>query len=166
MLSHKLFFLILSWSVTTFCKAQDCESLRVDLGKGTLNGVSPTASPEEVKKQLPCFTGETAEGESYNYGGGVFYLDHDFYFYTHQDYLEIRDEFTGTLSQPVMGATRKRLLALLGKHDATQKDDAGRTCLLYATTYGTLRLTLDHTTQTVVEVGIHAVKPAEVKLKD
>jgi hypothetical protein len=153
-------------AATSLCKAQNCDNLRVDLTTGTLNGVAPTASPEEVKAQLPCFTGETAEGEIYNYGGGVFFLNHDFYFYTYQDYLEIRKDFKGTLSQPVMGATAKRLIAMIGQPDRKTGDYQGHTAFFYRTDYGTLRLSFDSKGRQVVEVGIHAVPPSQVKLND
>lgn len=64
-----------------------CGNLYFDLKKGTLNDLKPDAPMYLVKSKLPCFTGETAEGSDINYGGGVFYINHDFFFYTHKDYI-------------------------------------------------------------------------------
>lgn len=84
-------------------KAGSCDVLFCDFKKGTLNGLNGQASMDEVKRQLPCFTGETEEGSSYNCGGGVFYLDHTFFFYTGRDYIEIRKGFQGKSSIEVLG---------------------------------------------------------------
>jgi hypothetical protein len=40
--------------------------LGFDVRSGTMNGLAPTASQEEVKKYFPCFTGDTADGEIFN----------------------------------------------------------------------------------------------------
>lgn len=95
-----------------------CEHLYVDLQKGTLNGLTPADSMGRIKKELPCFTGDTQEGSAFNYGGGVFYHNHDFYFYTHRDYLEVRADYKGKLSNSLyLGrSTRKEVEDKMGKH--------------------------------------------------
>ncbi|MHB1184227.1 MAG: hypothetical protein ACYC4A_05950 [Desulfobulbia bacterium] len=69
----------------------------IDLKKGTLGGLSPNASPETIKKKFPCFTysGENDYGK--DHGGGVFYGDHSFYFYTREKSINIRKKFRGTI---------------------------------------------------------------------
>jgi hypothetical protein len=169
--SHlKLAFAIALMAASLSCMAQDCSSLRLDLRTGTLNGVSPTDSPEQVKALLPCFTGETEEGVEYNFGGGVFYLDHDFYFYTHRDYLEVRSGFVGTVSQPLMGASEERVLALMGKPKRKMEDWSGREVWLYKAKYGSLRVTYGSSSDDflpgVEMIGIHRAQPREVNLND
>ncbi|NML06207.1 hypothetical protein [Sphingomonas sp. G-3-2-10] len=90
-----------------------CRPLVVDVAKGTVNGLGPAAPLAKVKKKLPCFTGGTAEGDLYNYGGGSFYRDHNLYFYTYLRFTEIRAPFNGTLSIPVFERSREALLAEL-----------------------------------------------------
>lgn len=86
-----------------------CDRLEFDVETGLLSGLPPNLSKEEVKRELPCFTGETGEGEIANYGGGVFFLNHDFFFYTFLRYLEIRSDFSGRTSIPLFGRSRAEL---------------------------------------------------------
>jgi hypothetical protein len=115
-----------------------CPKLHLDLRAGTLNGVSPLASMDEIKRTFPCFTGDSPEGSSWNCGGGVFFLNHDFYFYTAAGFLDVRGDFKGTVSDGVMGMSRKRVERVLGRPVAVQQD-----AVLYKTKYGTLAVTFD-----------------------
>lgn len=126
--------------------APGCDALVLDLNRGTLNGLTPTASMDEVKAQFPCATGETAEGETYNFGGGVFFLDHDFFFYTGRDFIEARDEFAGMTRPSVIGQP----LEVLGTPDRTDQGAA-----LFDRRYGCLRAEVN-ASGTVTEVGVHA----------
>jgi hypothetical protein len=99
-----------------------CPELIVDLTKGTLNGLDGKASMVNVKKVLPCFTGETEEGAGYNRGGGVFYLDHDFFMYTGMDCINIRDKFQGKGLEKILGANLKDAIKLLGKLSRSESD--------------------------------------------
>ncbi len=75
----RLFVLLLVVSVAGCSGPQavppGCDALVLDLDRGTLNGLAPTASMDEVKGQFPCSTGESEEGAIYNFGGGVFFLE-------------------------------------------------------------------------------------------
>ena len=101
-----------------------CDKLYLDFKKGTLNGVSPTASMDEIKKAFPCFTGQTEEGSKFNCGGGVFFLNHQFFIYTHRDYIDIRKDFKGTLSNNALGLKKEGLIKLFGQPDDILKHDA------------------------------------------
>ncbi len=125
-----------------------CDNLIVNIEKGTINGISPDASMDKIKKQFPCFTGETTEGQIFNYGGGVFFLDHDFYFYTYHDYLEIRGEFKGKLSIPLIGKNINAISQVSGKPDKIIG-----AMYLYEQKYGVLRLKVRN--NIVKEIGIH-----------
>ena len=123
-----------------------CSPLMLEVNRGTLNGLAPTASMDEVKTQFPCATGETAEGSDFNFGGGVFFLDHGFFVYTHRDFIEVREGFRGltfpeTLYEPV---------ASLGTPDRV--DGNAR---LFEKDYGCLRVEADDS-GIVTEVGLHA----------
>mgnify|MGYP001281160405 CR=1 FL=1 len=83
-----------------------CPPLVLDLETGRLNGVSPIASKAEAKAAFPCFTGESTEAGGANYGGGVFYLHNDFYFYTWRRFLEVREEFSGSVTHSLLGKSR------------------------------------------------------------
>lgn len=154
----------------------DCngEALSVNLKKGTLNGFKPTESMEAIKKRFPCFTGESEEGMVGNCGGGVFFLKHDFFFYSHRDYFEIRSGFSGKVSMDLMGKTMAEIEAELGKPDyiPEYKEDEGDSFFaytpdihhLYKRKYGSLRITFDAETKLVRVIGVHFQKPSEIEI--
>jgi hypothetical protein len=90
-----------------------CDNLVFDIESGLLSGLPPNLSREAVKRELPCFSGETEDGIIANYGGGVFFGDFDFYFYTFQRFLNIRSGFRGRTSIPLFGRTRVELRSTL-----------------------------------------------------
>lgn len=95
----------------------DCPPLVLTLSNGLLNGISADAPRKEIMAALPCYTGTTPDGDSHNFGGGVFYLNHQLFFYTHQDYIEVRKGFAGTVEPPVMTQGMPHLLQVLGAPD-------------------------------------------------
>ena len=114
---------LLVFSCKTTYKSGQCDQLFLDLKTGKLNGVSPSASMDDVKKAFPCYTGETEEGSDFNCGGGIFMLKHDFYFYTHADFIEVRKGFKGKLSKPVFNIGKNELISLVGNPDNTIKHE-------------------------------------------
>jgi serine/threonine-protein kinase len=121
----------------------------VDLAHGTVNGLSPDASQEEIKEILPYFTGSTPETDEMNHGGGVFFTQREMYFYTRLDMIEIRRAFRGEVRPPVLGAMKWKAVELLGEPLATH-DDA----IYYSRRYGCVRLELDG--DAVKEIDISA----------
>ncbi len=139
--------------------ATDCSTLKLDVYKGKMNNTKPTASPEEVKTAFTCYTGESEEGTSFNCGGGVFFLDDDFFFYTYRDYIEVRDNFTGEfVNSPLIRTSREDIEAKFGTPVMMPDDDT----YLYGMKYGTLRIEFDN--DYVFMIGIHYQSPEEVKL--
>ncbi len=106
-----------------------CNELYLDLEDGTLNGIKPTDSQSVIKKYLPCYTGATREGNVANYGGGVFYLDHDFYIYTAKDFIQIRGSFSGKVSGNMLNNSYDEIIAKYGQPTIKNR-------LMYATKYG------------------------------
>lgn len=100
-----------------------CTKLVVDVEAGTINGLKPTASMEKVKEQFPCFTGSSEEKEGMNCGGGVFFLEHDFYMYTGRDYLEVRYKYEGSVSEKLLSRGTHEVKADLGEPDKTVTDE-------------------------------------------
>ena len=139
-------------------RAPSCDGLVLDLERGSLSGIAPTASPETFKTTFPCATGETEEGSSFNFGGGVFYTSHQFYAYTHRDYIEARAGFAGaTVPAGVIGSPSSGADALFGTPQRVE--DGAR---LYDRTYGCLRV--EAGPATVAEVGVHARPCAAVEV--
>lgn len=155
----RMMMILLIMAVTQTIMAQDCDNLVADLKKGTLNGVKPTVSQSVIKEKFPCFTGDSEDGGDFNCGGGVFFLDHDFFCYTGKDYIEFRKNFNGKLSVPVLGLSQAAAVKKLAMGKAVRKvTDASDTYLFFKTSYGCLVLTLME--DRVMKVGMYA-KPAK-----
>jgi hypothetical protein len=90
-----------------------CPTFSADVLEGTVNDMHPFSTKGEIEKKFPCFTGTTEESNG-STCGGVFYKDKDISFFTERDYIEIGDHFKGTLSLPLMGASRNSLFKWLG----------------------------------------------------
>ncbi len=139
----KRFFLLLAMTAPLFCPAQLKSSLvcsvYVDVLAGTVNGAEPDYLPAQVKKILPCFTSEEPESGGSACGGVIHYKDNDLYFYTSKDYVEIKQNFKGKLSIPLMNMPRATTFASLGNPKVKDVNwDA------FQTQYGTLILYYDN----------------------
>jgi hypothetical protein len=155
----KMLFVLLACFLGNAMMAQSCDKLVADVKKGTLNGLKPTATQEQVKEKLPCFTGDTKDGSDFNCGGGVFYLDHDFFYYTGNDYIEFRKNFKGKLSIPLLGLSKAAAVKKAGMGKAVRTEKEGDTEYVFLkTTYGCLMLKIED--GKVVKVAMYA-KPAK-----
>jgi hypothetical protein len=95
-------------------KTPICPEFSIDVLYGKLNdGLNPQSSIGEIKNSFPCFS-EIVEIASDNKCVGIFFKEKDIYFYTDRNYIEIRQNFKGKLSLPLMGAPRKSLFKWLG----------------------------------------------------
>jgi hypothetical protein len=103
---------------------------------------------DEVKRRLPCFTGESAETSEMNFGGGVFFLDHDFYFYTGRNYIEVRARFPGTVTPDVLRRPIAEAQRLLGPHARTLQ---GRGSMLFRAQFGCVEARLSRDAARTVE---------------
>ncbi|HSU28202.1 MAG TPA: hypothetical protein VLJ68_07465 [Chitinophagaceae bacterium] len=152
-----LFILITSFS----SQAQDCSKLFVDIKKGTINDLKPTATQAEVKAKFPCFTASTEDGSTINCGGGVFFTDHNFYYYTGNDFIDVRRGFTGTFSIDLFDKSENDVKTLLGKNAGGLEDGPNR-YLFFDTSYGSIVLKMVR--GKVDEILIYTKKPEEVEL--
>ena len=119
-----------------------CSQVVFDLDTGTINGIKPTVSQEDVKAALPCFTGSTPDGDRlngmlYNYGGGVYFNNHNFYFYTGSGFIEVRSDFTGKGSPSLLGTSKERLNGAYGRPTLTSNGS-----YFYMMSYGCLQFEL------------------------
>lgn len=143
-----------------------CNNLYFDLDKGTLNGLVAFSSQKEIKEALPCYTGDSPDGAEYNCGGGVFYLNHDFYFYSGQNYIEVRDDFPGQLSQDILSKSALEVEDVLGpplRRESVRKwDGTPRVHYFYPRTYGCLSLVF--VDRKVHKIAIHSTAVNETEL--
>jgi hypothetical protein len=146
-------------------KAQNgnCGEVVVNVKKGTLNKIKPTASMEKIQEVFPCFTGVTKEDEGYNCGGGVFFINSDFYAYTGRDYWEIRANFKGSWDTKLMGCKPADLEFQYGD-PVREERIPGYRVLFFKQKYGCIRVQFGITSGRSEEVGIHYKPAAEVEL--
>jgi hypothetical protein len=115
-----LFTFLLSFSAlhAQTADASPCDKLYLDIKKGTLNGLTGKETMAVIKETLPCYTGESEENDAgMNCGGGVFYLKHDMFFYTKNDYINVRKKFPGEMSVPLFGLSVAEVKEKLGNPD-------------------------------------------------
>ncbi len=131
-LATLLFFTAAAAQLKTEVK---CPDINVDILNGTVNGmITPTSNAAQVKQNLVCFSSFEEDSKA-KCGAYVFYKDKDIYFYTTRNYVEIGPNFKGTLSIPLMGASRNSLFKILGDPEIKQPGwDA------FKTSYGLLIL--------------------------
>jgi len=114
-----IFFILTGVIITQLATAQlkttaVCPAFTVNVLEGTLNDdLNPKSTTGEIKTIFPCFN-EVAEETSGTKCAGIFYKDKDIYFYTGRNYIEIRQNFKGKLSLPLIGASRSSLFKWLG----------------------------------------------------
>jgi hypothetical protein len=148
--------------LSNIARSQGCDKIHVDIEKGTINGLFPKASQEEVKKEFPCFSGETADGSSSNCGGGVFYKAQGFFFYTGKDNINIRKGFTGTFSVNLFDVSEKEAIKILGKPEGDLKDEDGITFVFFKKSYGCVVLRIEK--DKVTEIFLYGTAPDEIDL--
>ncbi|MBL7757240.1 MAG: hypothetical protein JNL59_07595 [Chitinophagaceae bacterium] len=148
-------------ALTQIAVGRQCDEIKIDLKKGTVNKLKLNASQEVIKKKLPCATGDTPDGSSFNCGGGVFFGKDQFYFYSGRDYVNIRKGFTGTLSIPLLEKTEAEVTSLLGQPDQIETPGKRR-FIFYKRKYGSLVLKIG--SDKVEEIFMYSEAPAGVKL--
>ena len=90
-----------------------CPPISVDLISGTVNSIHAETSWGEIYRVFPCFT-EAIEEPSATGCAGVFLRDKGINFYTYRDYIEITQNFKGTISPAIMGTDRSSLFKSFG----------------------------------------------------
>ena len=75
-----------------------------------------------------------------NYGGGVFFVNHDLYFYTAQDRIEARARFRGNLEPDILGADTAAVISLFGDPVSRTPAFSGDGVWYYPRSYGCLTL--------------------------
>ena len=143
-----------------------CENLYFDLEKGTLNGLKLGATQRDIKTALPCFTGDSPDGAEYNCGGGVFFLKHGFFFYSGQNYIEVRSNYKGNITHDLMNLSPLGVEASLGSPDRRENvrkwDGTQRTHYFYKKDYGCLSVVFVN--KKVARVAAHSTSVNETKL--
>ena len=139
----RILFIVLTMGLASGVSAQlkakaKCPDFYVDILNGTVNGIKPNQTQNEIKDAFPCFTSAVDESTEAKCGGGIFFKDKDLYFYTKRNYVEVGPKFIGKTSFPLLGTKRGTLFTRLGNPKI--KDDLWDA---YETQYGTLVLHYD-----------------------
>lgn len=94
-------------------KQVDCPTFVVDVLDGHVNRYNTKSTMAEIKKAFPCYSDIAEQGSGTNCAS-ISYKDKGVYFFPERNYVEIRENFKGKLSVPLMGANRKTLFRTLG----------------------------------------------------
>lgn len=148
------FILLIAIAAVTIVQAQTgksvkatkpCPAFVLNLDNGTLNNLKPTATQQQIKTKLPCFTGDTKNGSATNCGGGVFYLKDDVFFYTQLKAINIRKDFTGKMKMggkaiELFGASKTTVEGWFNQAFSMtlEDDEANNYTLNFKTKWGTL----------------------------
>ena len=90
-----------------------CPPFTVDLLDGNVNKqIYPKSTLGEIEKMFPCFT-DKVEGDS-AHCSRLFYVKNGISFFPERTYIEIHENFKGTLKPALMGAARSSLFSMLG----------------------------------------------------
>lgn len=116
-----------------------CPPFNIDILEGSVSRMYPQSPFGEIVNRLPCYTDAVDELSSSGCGG-VYFKDKGVYFHTYRDYIEIKENFNGTMSLPLMGANRNMLFKWLGL--PASKDFKWES---YKMRYGSLVLFFDNT---------------------
>ncbi len=114
--------------------SSSCEHLVVDLKNGTLNGLKPSESTDSITAHLPCYTTLQVGGHD-NSGGGVYFVNHGFNFYTKLQSFQFYEQFSGITSPDILNKPLSVVYKHFGKPTAKV---AGRT--YFKTKYGCLAI--------------------------
>lgn len=162
------FFFIILILVSNAILAQDCSKLFVDLKKGTINDVKPTASHHEIKMTIPCSDGETEDGTNYYDGGGVWFLNRDFFYYTEQKYIRIGKNFKGLFNIPILGISKNIAIEKLGLGKPIKiegNEDFFYQYIYLETKYGCLKLKIENNSGNVIEIRMYHVHAFQVPFR-
>lgn len=110
-----------------------CPTFKVDVLEGNINKIHSKSTIGEVAKMFPCFTEKVDKDETEC--TRVTYKDKGVSFFPGRNYIEISDNFKGTINPSLMGASRGELFRTLGN---PQIKDANWEA--FKTQYGTLVL--------------------------
>ncbi|MEY3444047.1 MAG: hypothetical protein RLZZ519_2328 [Bacteroidota bacterium] len=158
-----LILVMLGFGLSVSAQNGNCPEIVVNIKKGTINKLKPTTTMDKIEAALPCFTGVTQESEGYNCGGGVFFINHDFYAYTGRDYWEIRKEFKGSWDTRLLNLKPADLEFRYGEPVREEKIP-GFKVQFFAQKYGCLRVQFSVESGRSEEIGIHYLPAEKVEL--
>ncbi len=159
----RVLFLLFVFSIAfpSVSYAGKCPKLTLDLETGTMNGIAPTASQDEIVAAIPCVSSITEEGSKFNQGGGVFYSTKKFYVYTAADYMEIRKNYWGDIKPDFERASRDKVVSFYGVPNETA---AKGTRIYYTKPYGCLQFMFSEQ-DVVSDISIHSASCKDAILK-
>lgn len=90
-----------------------CPAFHIDILDGTVSKMFPQSPFGDIVNRLPCYT-EAVDELNTGGCGGVYFKDKGVFFHTYRDYIEIKENYIGTISMPLMGSDRTLLFKWLG----------------------------------------------------
>ncbi len=124
-------------------RAEKCSDLDFDLPAGTLGGVLPSASMEDLKDRFPCFTSEAPDyGGERIFRAGLLFARHGMTFFTMRQYIEVRTGFPARCRLRCSAGRRPRCAGSSGPPDAIGRNREGQV-MLFERDYGCLATVSD-----------------------
>jgi hypothetical protein len=118
----------------------ECQLFIFDLSDGTMNGVKPNLSQNEIREWIPCFTRITPNGADADCRGALVYEPHYFTFYTYtDDYIEVKKGFKGK-GDTLFLLNRSQLRNLLGTPVQNSITTENQDKDFFTTDYGCIRV--------------------------
>jgi hypothetical protein len=149
--------------------AAPCQNMKLDLDKGTLNGIPLTASLAQVKKAFPCPHTQSGQGKNIS----LYFAAAGFSFQPGQSISVNNLEepgFQGTLSKAILGLEPHEIDEILGAYQYFSRIAADESMgyyyryAFYARPWGTLILKYDYYSPShVEEVLLTTEKLAQLK---
>ncbi len=144
---------------TTTQKARipNCETIEVDMEKGTIEGFALSKDPLSFKAQFPCHTRDT----TFTCGTMQIYREHGFAFLPAKDALILYDNFRGRPSAPAISLGTQEASKYYGEPVRTFTED-GKRVQVYAREYGSLILIFNDRDK-AEQVQLHSTGPEDVR---
>lgn len=138
-------------------RTPNCETIEVDMEKGTIEGFTLSKDPLSFRAQFPCHTRDTTS----NCGTKQLYSDHGFAFAPAEDALILYENFLGRPSAPAISLGTNEATKYYGEpvKTTTQK---GKNIQIYKREYGSLVLIFNDRNK-VEQAQLHKKSPSEVK---
>jgi len=118
----------------------ECQLFTFDLSDGTINGVKPSLSQNEIREWIPCYTRITPNGADGDCRGAVVYEPHHFTFYTYMDdHIEVKRGFKGK-GDTLFLLNRSEVRKLLGTPVQNSLTAENQDKDFFTTEYGCIRV--------------------------
>lgn len=142
---------------TQKARTPNCETIEVDMEKGTIEGFTLAKDPLSFRAQFPCHTRDTTS----NCGTKQLYSSHGFAFAPAEDALILYDNFLGRPSAPAISLGTTEATKYYGE-PVSAFTERGKQIQVYKRAYGSLVLIFNDRNK-AEQAQLHSKSPKEVR---